>query len=126
MLNRGDQVPHFDVTTTAGEVFDYSSIWQHRNLVLIVLPEQAPAAASAALEQAVNSAAFDRNQNTCVITRGTVPGLQAPAALVADRWGEIVHVAAARTLDELPPLSSLFEWLDYVEQRCPECEGEAR
>jgi hypothetical protein len=126
MLNRGDRVPHFQVTTTAGEVFDYSSIWQHRNLVLVVLPENAPAAASAALEEAIHSAAFDRNQNAWVITRGTVPGLQAPAALVADRWGEIVYAAGALTLDELPPPSSLFEWLDYVEQRCPECEGEAR
>ena len=60
------------------------------------------------------------------MTRDTVPGLPAPAALVADRWGEIAYVATAPTLDGLPAPSTLFDWLDYVVQRCPECEGEAR
>jgi hypothetical protein len=45
---------------------------------------------------------------------------------VADRWGEIAYVAAAPHVTELPTASELIEWLDYVERRCPECEGEAR
>jgi hypothetical protein len=43
--------------------------------------------------------------------------------LFADRWGEVVHVEATA---ELPAATALLEWLDYVERRCPECEGEAR
>ena len=35
MLQRGDLMPHFTVRTLQGESFSYSSIWQHRNLVLV-------------------------------------------------------------------------------------------
>ena len=126
MLNRGDQVPHFEARTTGGGVFSYRSIWQHKNLVLVAIPGDAPAGATGALEQALRSATFDRGQNVCVITRDCVPGLPAPAALVADRWGEIVYLTTVSTLDGLPSASALFDWLDYVGQRCPECEGEAR
>ena len=38
MLQRGDSVPHFWVTTVGGEVFSYSTIWQRKNLVLLCLP----------------------------------------------------------------------------------------
>ena len=50
--------------------------------------------ATGALEQALRTAPFDQDQNACVVTRDTVPGLPAPAALVADRWGEIVYLTA--------------------------------
>jgi hypothetical protein len=62
----------------------------------------------------------------CVVTRDRVPGLQAPATLVADRWGEIVYVTDTSRVDELPASSDLLDWLDYVDRRCPECEGETR
>ena len=126
MLTRGDEVPHFEVTTTGGDVFRYASTWQHKNLVLVALPVDTPPAATAGLEEAFASPAFDRDQSVFLITRDTVPGLPAPGALVADRWGEIVYVTTAPTLDGLPAASTLFDWLDYVVQRCPECEGEAR
>ena len=126
MLTCGDQVPHFEATVASGDLFKYSSIWQHKNLVLVALPEDAPAAVSDGLEQAARNSACDQSQSVCVITRDRVPGLQAPAALVADRWGEIVYLTMVASLDELPALSDLLEWLDYVRQQCPECEGEAR
>jgi hypothetical protein len=126
MLTCGDQVPHFEATVASGDLFKYSSIWQHKNLVLVALPEDAPAAVSDGLEQAARNSAFDESQSVCVITRDRVPGLQAPAALVADRWGEIVYLTMVGSLDELPALSDLLEWLDYVRRQCPECEGEAR
>jgi hypothetical protein len=44
-----------------------------------------------------------------------------PGLVVADRWGEIVHVAR-----EVPRVADVLDWLDHLEQRCPECEGEAR
>jgi hypothetical protein len=46
--------------------------------------------------------------------------------VVADRWGEIVHIAAPSGIAGLPDPGELLEWLDYVEHRCPECEGETR
>jgi hypothetical protein len=126
MLRRGDQVPHFEVKTVGGELFRYASIWQHKSLVLIVLPADAPAGAYDPREQALPADASQPRESVCVVTRDAVAGLQAPAALVADRWGEIVHVTEASGVDELPPPADLLDWLDYVERRCPECEGESR
>ena len=38
MLQRGDLLPHFTVTTLHGDEFSYATIWQRRNLVLVALP----------------------------------------------------------------------------------------
>jgi hypothetical protein len=85
MLQRGDQVPHFEVRTSGGELFRYASIWQHKNLLLVALPGDAPAGARDTLEQATPGDAFQQRESVCVVTRDGVPGLHAPAALVADR-----------------------------------------
>jgi hypothetical protein len=61
-----------------------------------------------------------------VITSDAVPGLDAPAVVVGDRWGEIVYVTATADAADLPPARELLEWISYVETRCPECEGEAK
>ena len=126
MLQRGDQVPHFEVRTAGGELFRYASIWQDKDLVLVVLPGDAPAGARDTLEQAMQGDAFRQRESVCVVTRDPVTGLQAPATLVADRWGEIVFVTETSRVDELPTSSDLLDWLDYVERRCPECEGETK
>jgi hypothetical protein len=60
------------------------------------------------------------------MTRDDVPGLRAPGALVADRWGEIVYVAPIAEAAGSPTVAELLEWLEYVQHRCPECEGEAK
>jgi len=124
MLQRGDDVPHFDVRTVGGDVFAYGTIWQRRHLVLIVLPES-DADDSYIGALASRAAEFRDRETECVITRDAVPGLPAPAVLVADRWGEVVHVAAASDTSGLPTAQELLEWVDHVRQRCPECEGEA-
>jgi hypothetical protein len=125
MLQRGDDVPHFDVRTVGGDVFGYGTIWQRRNLVLIVLPgSDADDGYIAAL--AARAAEFRDRETACVITLDAVAGLPAPAILVADRWGEVVHVATASDVSGLPTVQELLEWVDYVAQRCPECEGEAK
>ena len=126
MLRRGDQVPHFEVATVGGELFRYSSIWQHKNLVLVALLADAPADASRPWEEATRGGAFQQHASVCIVTRDRIAGLQAPAALVADRWGEIVYVTEGSQMDRLPTPSELADWLDYVERRCPECEGESR
>ena len=126
MLQRGDQVPHFEVRTSGGELIRYASIWQHKNLVLVALPGGTPAGARDTLGQATSEDDFQQRESVLVVTRDRVPGLQAPAALVADRWGEIMYVAETSRVDELPPSSDLLDWLDYVNRRCPECEGETK
>ena len=124
-LQRGEQVPHFEVNTLAGDVFTYSTIWQHRNLVLVSLPDADPEDDYPST-LAARARDFEERHAACVMTRDRVPGVPAPGAVVADRWGEIVHVFAAASAGGLPPASELLDWLEHVEQRCPECEGEAK
>lgn len=119
-LANGDQVPHFTVTTVNGEAFSYSSIWQSKNLVLMVLPGS-DQNAGRTLEELRR---IETPDTRSVVTTDVVPGLDAPATLVADKWGEIAHVVHAP--DELPTGDDLADWIEHVRQRCPECEGEAR
>ena len=124
-VQRGDQVPHFDVRTLDGDRFRYATIWQRQNLVLITLPKATPHDGYPCTLTA-RGAAFQEHDSVCVITCDPVAGVPTPGALVADRWGEIVYVAGAAEVAGLPAPSDLLDWLDYVERRCPECEGEAR
>ena len=125
MLERGDAVPHFEVRTLGGDVFAYSTIWQQKNLVLITLSPDAFDRCHVSELSSLTSEFNDR-ECVCVITRDSVAGLPAPGVLVADRWGEIVHVAAASDIADLPTPAELLEWVEYLEIRCPECEGEAK
>jgi peroxiredoxin len=125
-LQRGDLVPHFTVRSVNGDTVRYAAIWQSEQLVLIVLPD----VQSSVVEQYVGSLAahedeFSAHESRCVVTRDGVPGLVAPAALVADRWGEIAHVTYAADVAGLPAARELLDWIQYVQHKCPECEGEA-
>jgi hypothetical protein len=46
--------------------------------------------------------------------------------VVADRWGEIYYLQGADRTGDLPTPHELAEWLRYVRNECPECQGEAR
>ena len=116
----GELVPHFTVSTPDGQTVRYSAIWQVSNLVLVVLP-RADASAERTIEQLRG---IETSDTRCVVTFEPLPGLAAPAALVADKWGEIVYLVQAP--EDLPTVDDLSEWVDHVRQRCPECEGEAR
>ncbi|RPJ84332.1 MAG: hypothetical protein EHM13_04830 [Acidobacteria bacterium] len=126
-MERGDLVPQFEVTTLEGNRVSYSTIWQHRNLVLVRLPtgerEDSRQYASSMVARAQG---FAEGAATCVITRDEIPWAPAPGVVVADRWGEIVHLAAAPNVAGLPSPSEILEWVHYIETRCPECEGEAK
>jgi peroxiredoxin len=123
-LARGDQVPHFEVKTLEGGTFSYATVWQRKNLVLVIIPRDGDA--GLASELAALRQDFADRESVCVVTRDRVAGVPTPGALVADRWGEIVHVAAPSHVDGLPAAAELLQWLDHVQQRCPECEGEAK
>ena len=125
VLHSGDAVPHFDVTTVDGPVIRYAAIWQRRNLVLVTL-DSSEADNRYAAAVANNADEFARRAAECVITYDDIAGLRAPGVLVADRWGEVVYAVTGSAVSELPSPRELIEWLEYVEHRCPECEGEAR
>jgi hypothetical protein len=115
------------VKTVGGELFSYSSIWQRRNLVLLAVPSaQSPASGAYISDLVARRTEFTAKDAECVVTADHVPGIQSPAVVVADRWGEIVHVAATSQVDDLTSPEELLDWVDYLGRRCPECEGEAR
>jgi hypothetical protein len=124
-MERGDAVPHFTVTTVDGERTSYaSSIWQQKTLVLVTLDRSAePNDYAARIKSAVADAAAD---TAIIVTREAIPTLPAPAAVVADRWGEIVHIVRPEHAGGLPDPKDLAAWVDHLRQRCPECEGETR
>ena len=127
MVQRGDSVPHFEINTVGGELFSYSTIWQRRNLVLVALPaaeSESPGSYISLL--LARQPEFSAKDAECVMTRDRVPGIPSPAVVVADRWGEIVHVATTLHVDNLTSPEELLDWLDYLDNRCPECEGEAK
>jgi hypothetical protein len=127
MLQPGDLVPHFEVTTLPGRKVGYSTVWQRRNLVLISLPPSDSESSRAYTSQlAAEMPAFSEHKTEWVVTRDIVAGLGRPGVLVADRWGEIVHVAAGEDVADLPRPGELFEWVTYLQRQCPECEGEAQ
>lgn len=120
----GDLVPHFDVLACNGRRFSYAAIWQRLHLVLMTLASAADADALGDL-MALDEQCRAR-RTACVVTCEPVPGVPARSVIVADKWGEIVHLATVRRLEDLPSAAQLLEWLDYLEQRCPECEGETK
>ena len=127
MLQRGDSVPHFDVRTVGGELFSYSTIWQRRNVVLLVLPAaESKSPGNYVSRVLARKSEFTAKDAECVVTAESVPGIQSPAVVVADRWGEIVHFATTPEVDDLTSPDELLDWVDYLERRCPECEGEAK
>jgi hypothetical protein len=117
----GDLVPHFEVTTLAGDRFEYSSIWQRRNLVLVTLPSDSATPEHSAWLAPRARAAPD-NDTAWVVTADRVAHVPYPGVVVADQWGEVVHVAAA----PLPSPDEVAQWVHGLEMRCPECEGEAK
>ena len=125
MLQPHDPVPHFVVTDLDGRTVTYTTIWQHAHLVLVSLGNAGtPDERLHEYVREIRELAAD--DLACVLTRDAVPGLPSPGALVADRWGEIVHVAPAAEVRSLPSAEHLADWIAYLRIRCPECEGETR
>ena len=127
MLQRGDAVPHFEVRTLAGARCRYSTIWQRRNLLLVVMPAVASASRRDYAADVTGRCREFRDQDVaCVITQDPIEGVSAPAIVIADRWGEVVFAAEAGDVAGLPSPDDLIEWVRYTLNKCPECEGETR
>jgi hypothetical protein len=127
MLQKGELLAHFCVSTIAGERFAYSDIWQRKNLVLVSLPHEESKGSTKYLARlAIGTSELTGDDTACLITRDSIPGVPAPGVVVADRWGEIHHVTHAARVEDLPSLHELIEWVRHVQSQCPECEGEAK
>jgi hypothetical protein len=126
MLQPHDLLPHFEVADIRGERVSYSSIWQRKNLVLVMLPDSDPPSRNYADRLMAKVRGLNDDDTEWIVTRDAVEGLQCPGVVVADRWGEIAHVVHSSQVEDLPPADELIEWVRYLQYRCPECEGEAK
>jgi hypothetical protein len=125
MLQVGDRVPHFEVTDLGGRTVRYVAIWQLRPIVLVCLPFDGSAEADAYAGR-LKARTSNLTDVAVVVTRDLVADIAPPAAIVADQWGEVAHVATASRPEELPNPDALLDWVRFLQIRCPECEGEAR
>ena len=127
MLKAGDLLPHFSVTTLGGEPFAYSDVWQRKNLLLVSLSHaDSPGNAEYVSQLTGQMSALTGDDIVCVVTSDNIAGLPTPGVVVADRWGEIHHVAHAARIEDLTSPAGLVEWSWFIQHQCPECEGEAK
>lgn len=127
MLERGDRVPHFDVATLDGGRARYTDVWQRKNLLLVSVSEVESSESSGYVARlAAGVPELTAHDTALVVTTEHIDGAPRPGVVVADRWGEIHFVAHKPAVGELPDADELIGWLRYVQQQCPECEGEAR
>jgi hypothetical protein len=127
MLTRGDRVPHFDVTAHDGSRVRYGDIWQLKHLLLVALGRaNQPEAGSYLAKILERLPELTAGDTACVATFDEVLNVESPAVLIADRWGEVVFVGQSNAGGGLPDVDELLEWLRYVQNQCPECQGEAR
>ena len=110
-----------------GTLVRYEDIWQRKNLLLVSLPENEPVAAAYV---ASLSALEMRDLAACdavvLITATRIEGVPSPGVVVADRWGEVYYVQDADNASSLSPPDQLMDWLRFVRNECPECQGETR
>lgn len=117
-------VPHFEVTTLDGQPVRYQDIWQRRNLVLIIIePHERNAAARYASQLNARRDDFEQAETTVVVTDDAVPGVAAPRVVIADRWGEILHIDSPPAGDpsQWPSVEELLSWVRFARIQCPEC-----
>lgn len=124
-IHVGGQVPHFRVASLSGGIVAYATIWQRQILVLVSLLPDGPESEAYLGALRVRRAELAALDAACVITTEPIGGVPRPSVVVADRWGEVVEVAAADVAG-LPTASQILASVEHVSHRCPECEGEAR
>ena len=121
-LTRGDALPFFDVVTVDGSHVAYTQFWQQRNVVMVSLSaEKSESERGLVTILTSRRGEFDALQAVCVLTCDAVPGVPHPGVVIADRWGEVQSVGAG-----LPEPQDLLDTLEYLQHKCPECEGESR
>lgn len=126
-MKKGDALPFFAVTTVGGEKVRYADLWQRKNVLLVCLPAAATLEDDAYVGELTGRAeAIDACGAVPVVTRERVEGMPAPGLAIADRWGEVQYLAPSDSTRDLPDVQEILDTLDFVQRRCPECEGEWR
>ena len=119
MLHAGQQLPRFEVTTLGGGRVEYSTLWQRKNVVLIMLGEERSPGVETYLtaihDHMSELTAYD---TVCLITRDAVPDVAPPAVVIADRWGEIYFAGGADAAETRLPPDEIVAWLRAFQMKC--------
>jgi hypothetical protein len=121
-----DLMPMFTASGVDGTLVRYDAIWQRKNLVLVSLPDDDPTAAAYAGSLGALEPDLAAYEASLIVTTTRIARVPSPGVVVADRWGEVYFVQGADRASDLPGADELMEWLRYVRNECPECQGEAR
>jgi hypothetical protein len=121
-----DLMPMFTARNGHGALVHYQDIWQRKNLLVVTVPEDDSAAARYAESLSALEPTLASQDVAFIVTTTPIEDLRSPAVVVADRWGEIYYVKEGGPVAELPTPDELIEWLQYVQNECPECQGETR
>ena len=98
MLNKGDHVPRFECTTIDDIHVSYADLWQKKNLALVCLSEDDSPDAQSYIQQLREAQkALAVHDAVVVVTTTPIEGMPLTGCAVADRWGEMQWIAAART-----------------------------
>ena len=122
-----DLMPMFAARSIAdNSLVRYEDIWQRKNLLLVSLPEDDPTAAAYASSFSLLRPDLSVYDAALLVTKTQIEGIPSPGVVVADRWGEVYYVQAADRASGLPSPHELVDWLRFVRNECPECQGETR
>lgn len=126
MLQRGMQVPFFEITTIDGRAVTYRDLWQRQNLLLVTVPRHGDDPLACLTGLRARMAELMAHDTAVVFTFDDVAGMPSPGVLIADRWGDVYFVG--RFADGAPcfDADAIIDWLRHVQTQCPECQGEAR
>lgn len=143
--SKGVRVRDYHLTDSSGNPLELSSFRGKRNLVLLFAGARESGEAIAERLQPFEQEFCDRNAVAIVILADEPAwGSAVPHVLVATDVAAVAHkeiggagssvkfVQACYITDqfgevftalhEIPPVSEMLRWLDYVNSQCPECE----
>jgi hypothetical protein len=121
-----DLMPMFTAATADGTVVRYQDIWQRRNLLLVSLPSDDPTSSAYATSLGGLESSLAAYEAVLLIVTTRIEGVPSPGVVVADRWGEVYYLQQADRASALPRAEELMDWLCFVRNECPECQGETR
>jgi hypothetical protein len=62
------------------------------------------------------------DDTSLVISDHAVNGVLLDSVVIADRWGEIVHIQGlSPDLAIWPSIDDVLEWVEFIRVKCPEC-----
>jgi hypothetical protein len=121
-VNPGDLLTPFESATVNGAVVPHGHLWQHRNVVLFVLPDKLDVARTSYLEKLDRRLHELKPPDTSLVIAHRIDGVPPNTIVITDRWGEVVHIAPLESdVSVWPAIDDIIEWVSFIRMKCPEC-----